>query len=123
MALSLRGRPVSFYREFPLTAPGLAALRVSAERKDFSGSEAAALRVLKKSLGVSYHGWTSSERTRFAQMGQMLFAIPDFSRWPARDRARAIELCRLKGSAREADYVRAMTANARLFDALRDLAE
>lgn len=112
IALSLAGQDASEYEEFPLGAAGLAAARAAAMQTNAAD----------KLFGIDQTGWTQNEKTRFAQMIPFLLICPNFEKWPEADRKMALDLCRLKGSAREADYARLMSKAKRFFAELRKAA-
>lgn len=120
VVLSLDGAPTAAYREFPLGNAGLAASGVIAE--DFDGNrhdlQNRILVRLRQRFGVSCSGWTAHEKSRFAQMGLFVLALPHVDRWPTRDKIALFEFCRLKGSACEADYTRAFRKNGKFFEEL-----
>ncbi|MFZ5433060.1 MAG: hypothetical protein ACOZB3_04720, partial [Calditrichota bacterium] len=121
VVLSLNGEPPVNYQEYPLGNAGLiAAQRLSSQfagnRREF---EPRVIGVLKDRLNIPVTGLSRAEQASMGQMGLWLLAIPDFDKWPIRDRESTIELCRLKGAAREADYARAMRKNLRFFEALK----
>jgi len=125
VAFSLEGTNVADYSEYPLGKVGLLATRTIAKRfgGERKGLEARALRALADAYGVSTVNFSSAEKSALAQMGLLILAIPDFGSWTTQERARVFELARLKGSAHEADYARAMAGNGRFFGALTKLAE
>jgi hypothetical protein len=116
--LSLEGKPAEEYREFPLGPVGLSVTRAIA--REFGGDraelEARILKKVQRQLGLSYQGWSAAEKTAFAQMS--LFALlQEDSGIPSS----VVELGRLKGSAREADYARSFRKNRRFFEELARL--
>jgi hypothetical protein len=117
VVFSLEGREAGEYREFPLGQAGLAAGKVMAnlfEGKQ-AGLEERILEEMRRRLGVSTEGWTMAEKARFAQMSLFVLALPGFEKWPPPEQQAVIELCRLKGSAREGDYARAFRRNRKFF--------
>jgi len=121
VVLSLKGEPAEAYREFPISDAGLAATRMIAV--EFGGDrhdlEHRVLNRLKQQFGISYQGWSAAEKSWFAQMGLFVLAVPDVNHWPTRDKVALFNLCRLKGSPREADYARAFRENRKFFEKLR----
>ena len=120
VVLSLRGDPPEGYQEYPLANAGFAASRIIAS--EFGGDrwdlQNQILTRLTKQFGVSFRGWTKTEKSRGAQMGLLVLSQPDVDRLPTRDKITVFELCRLKGSVREADYARAFRTNRKFFDSL-----
>jgi hypothetical protein len=78
---------------------------------------------MRRRFRVSTEGWSASEKTRFAQMGLFVLAVPGLEKWPEKERQAVLDLCRLKGSACEADYARAFRRNRKFFAELRKVAE
>lgn len=120
VVLSLTGESAAAYREFPLGQAGMLATRTIATQfaGNRSGLESRVLKDMRRQFGVESQGLTSAERSRIAHMGLFAMAIPDFPRWSPKDRQKVWELGRLKGSAHEADYARALLKNSRFFAAL-----
>ena len=125
VVLSVEGRETGEYREFPLGQAGLAAGKVMANvfEGKREGLEGKILEEMRRRFGVSTEGWTSSEKTRFAQMGLFVLAVPGLEKWPPQERQAMMDLCRRKGSACEADYARAFRRNRRFFAELRKFVE
>jgi hypothetical protein len=125
VVLSVEGREAGEYREFPLGTAGLAAGKVIGDvfEGKREGLEGRILEEMRRRFGVSTEGWTARERTGFAQMGLFALAVPGLEKWPPQERQAVLDLCRLKGSACEADYARAFRRNRKLFAELRKAAE
>jgi hypothetical protein len=111
IVLSLTGADPARYAEFPLGAAGLAA-----------GRAASAAELASMGLDIHTADMTPEVKDRFAQMIPFLMAIPHVDHWSEADRKAALDLFRLKGSAREGDYARAMRHAKRFFTALRKTA-
>ncbi|HEY3293829.1 MAG TPA: hypothetical protein VGL38_00165 [bacterium] len=119
--LSLKGESAEKYREFPLAEAGLLASRVIAG--EFDGErqnlENRILNRMKQQFGFSYQGWTAPEKSRFAQMGLFVLAMPRVNHWTTSEKMTLFDFCRKKGAPREADYARAYRKNRRFFEELQ----
>lgn len=124
MALSMDGRRMEEFREFPLGQVGLLAIRAIAQQ--FNGNrdhlQERILNEMKRRFGVSYSGWTRDEKSRFAQMSLFVLAVPNAEKWSASERKALLALCRAKGSVKEADYAALIPKNRKFFEELRKLA-
>jgi hypothetical protein len=123
VVLSLSGARAASYREFPLAKVGLLASRTIAN--EFGGKrrglEKQVLNILRERFGVRAGKWSADERAALAQMSLFVLAIPDLEKFNTHEQAALWSLCRLKGSAHEADYARAMRKATRFFERLRSI--
>ncbi len=113
-------RPVCDPADLSLAVSAWIATRFHGDRDAATRS---AVRTVTQALGeVNAVSWPAAERAAYESFCLLLARVPDLSRWPARDKSRAIAVARAKGGD-EFRYFDLLRNHPRLQAALRTISE